>query len=83
MPLPECEAQARPLTGLSAELTQQVWLQALGQSRDGHVIARLVKRAVKQLLKTEQPAVVAASNADKQQALHGRASPFEPVFRSC
>jgi hypothetical protein len=48
-------------------LAQQAWLHALGWSRDGYVPARLVKRAVKQVLKTGQPAVAAESNAAKQQ----------------
>ena len=72
--MPECEAQVRPLIGLPAELAQQAWLNALSWTRDGHVPARLVKRAVKQVLKTEQPALAAESNANKQQRYRLRQS---------
>lgn len=66
LPMPECEAQTRPLTGLSPELALQAWLQTLEWARDGPVTARLVKRAVRRVLKAE-PAAVAASNAEKQR----------------
>ena len=72
IPMPECEAQVRPLIGLADELAQKAWLQALGWSQDGHVPAHLVKRALKQVLKTEQPALEAKSNANKQQRSHLR-----------
>src|SRR5438067_320622 len=57
----------RPLVGLSEELAQQAWLRALSRRRDGYVPGRMVQRAVKQVLKTERPAVVAQANADKQR----------------
>jgi hypothetical protein len=74
MPVPECEAQIRPLIGLPAELAQEAWLNALSWSRGGHVSARLVTRAVKQVLKNEQPALAAESNANKQQRYRLRQS---------
>jgi hypothetical protein len=72
IPLPECEAQVRPLIGLSPELSQQAWLEALGGSRDGYVPARLVKRAVRQLIKTKQPQTVAQATADRQERCRRR-----------
>jgi hypothetical protein len=74
IPMPESEAQIRPLIGLPTELAQQAWLNALSWSRDGYVPARLVKRAVRQVLKTEQPAVTAESHANKQQRYRLRQS---------
>jgi hypothetical protein len=67
IPMPECEAQIRPLIGLPVDQAQQAWLHALSWSREGYVPARLVKRAVKQMLKTEKPMLTAESNADRKQ----------------
>jgi hypothetical protein len=67
IPRPECEAQIRPLIELPTELAQQAWLNALSWSRDRYVPARLVKRAVRQVLKTESPAVATESNAKRKQ----------------
>jgi hypothetical protein len=67
VPLPECEAQVRPLIGLPAELAQQAWLNALSSSRDGHVYARLVKRAVRRVLKSEVPGAAAKMNVEKKE----------------
>ncbi len=55
IPLPECEAQVRPLTKLPAELAQQAWLDALGHSPNGHVSARSVHKAVQRLLTPVNP----------------------------
>lgn len=67
MPLPDCEAQVRPLVGLGPELAQQAWLKALSWSPDTHVPARLVKRAAKQVLKAEQPETITNSATDRKQ----------------
>jgi hypothetical protein len=67
IPLPECEAQVRPLVPLPADLALQAWAHALSWSRDGFVPARLVKRAVKRVLKTDPPAAAAESKANQQQ----------------
>jgi hypothetical protein len=72
IPMPECEAQVRPLISLTPDLAQQAWVRALGWSSDDYVPARLVKRAVKQLTRSEQPAVVAGQKADKQQRYRRR-----------
>lgn len=65
--MPECEVQVRPLIGLPAELAVQAWINALSWSRDRQLPARLVKRAVKQVLRTERPAVGAESDAHRKQ----------------
>jgi hypothetical protein len=57
IPMPECEAQVRPLIGLPAELAQQAWLNALSWSRDGHVPAQMVKRAVNQARRRAGPSL--------------------------
>ena len=57
----------RDLIELSGELAQQAWLSALSWSRQGYVPPRLVKRAVKQVLKTEKRSVTAESNAGRMQ----------------
>ena len=72
--MPECEAQVRPLIGLPADLAQQAWLNALSWTRHAYVPARLVKRAVKQVLKAEKPAVAAEAKANKQQRYRLRQS---------
>ena len=54
LPMPECEAQIRPLIGLKPEQAQAAWVTVLGWVPDGNPPARLVKRAVQQVLKTEQ-----------------------------
>jgi hypothetical protein len=67
IPMPECEAQVRPLISLSPDLAQQAWVRALGWSSDGYVPARLVKRAVKQLVNNEHPEVAVGQIANRQQ----------------
>ena len=62
-----CRPQVRPLIGLSTEVAQQVWLHAMSLSGSGQMTARLVKRARKQVLKSEQPSVLAEANATKQR----------------
>lgn len=77
IPLPECEAQIRPLVGLSDELAQKAWLHALSCSPGGVVTARLVKRAVKAVLRDErdeQPVVPAEPNAVRQKRYRLRES---------
>jgi hypothetical protein len=53
--------------GMSADLAVQTWMQALSMSRQGYTPARLVKRAVKQTLKTAQPEVKAQAGAQIKQ----------------
>jgi len=67
VPLPKCEAQIRPLIGLPPTLTNQAWLNALSLSPTEHVPARLVKRAVQQLLKTETPSPAVQPAAERMQ----------------
>jgi hypothetical protein len=74
MPMPDCEAQVRPLAGLRPELAQEAWLKAVSWSRDGHVSGLWVQRAVRQVLKSQQPALAAKLSADKQQRYRLRQS---------
>jgi hypothetical protein len=74
MPVPECEAQVRPLIGLPAQHAQTAWLNALSMSHQDYVPARLVKRAAQQALRAEQPAAVIKSNAPSQQRYRNRQS---------
>jgi hypothetical protein len=67
IPMPECEAQVRPLVGLSPELAVQAWLNALSWTRQTYLPSRLVKRAVKQVLRKEQPAAASEQDAERQQ----------------
>ena len=67
IPLPEFEAKVRPLVGLADDLAQEAWLHALSWCRDGHVPARFVKRAVKQVLKTDQPALAVEPQENRMQ----------------
>jgi hypothetical protein len=53
VPLPECEAQIRPLIGLPAELAQQAWFTALSWTQEAYVPTRLVKRAVRKVVKND------------------------------
>jgi hypothetical protein len=74
IPLPECESQIRPLAGLSPELMQMAWMQTLGMCKQPYVTARVVKRALRQVLKTAQPAQEAKSDAAKVQRYRWRQS---------
>lgn len=67
VPMPECEAQVRPLVGLSPELAVQAWLNALSWTRQSYLPARLVKRAAKRVLRKEQPAQAAEPVAERQR----------------
>jgi hypothetical protein len=71
MPVPECEAQIRPLIGLPGDLAQQAWLHALSRTRGGPVSARLVKRAVKEVLKNE-PSAAPKPSLNPQQRYETR-----------
>jgi hypothetical protein len=74
VPLPECEAHVRPLVGLPEELAQKAWLQALSKAPGGQVTGLVVKRAVKWVLKTEQPAALPQSSIVRQQRYRWRES---------
>lgn len=74
IPMPECEAQTRPLTSLSPELALQAWLQTLEWSKGGPITALLVRRAVRKVVNTEQPANPEKVNVDRQKRYRVRQS---------
>lgn len=73
LPLPECEAQLRPLTAVPPEVAQQAWLTALSWTGEGHVPARLVKKAVKKAIGPPSPGAD-TSSALRQQRYRTRES---------
>jgi hypothetical protein len=75
MPVPNCEAQVRPLVGLSAQLALSAWSKALSWSNDGHVPGLWVERAVRQELR-ELPSAAQPKQPgpDKQQRCRLRQS---------
>ena len=46
IPLPTCESQMRPMTGLEAPVAQQVWRKVIAMPDDKAITAKLVRNAV-------------------------------------
>jgi hypothetical protein len=74
LPLPEFEAQVRPLISLTPEDAQEAWLKALSWNRQGYVSPRLVERAVKQLVQASSETGAPKSHAPTQQRYRLRQS---------
>jgi len=72
-PLPANEAQVRPLVGLRPELAKKAWIEAVQDSTQQNLTARLVKKKVAALnqksLKAQKKRKRAARNQDSATAL--------------